>query len=31
MTGRPLGLLAWSMWGVSFVLLALGADYEAKR
>src|SRR5918993_1163801 len=28
MTGRPLALLAWSMWAVSFVLLALGVLFS---
>jgi len=28
MTGRPLTLLAWSMWALSFVLLALGVLFS---
>ena len=28
MTGRPLTLLAWSMWALSFVLLALGVHFS---
>src|ERR671912_2473183 len=28
MTGRPLSLLAWSMWALSFVLLALGVLFS---